>query len=352
MKNHFLFILFFLIFFAFLGAETIHVNVFTGNDGNSGSPENPIRSLSRASELINGQKTLRYTRVVMSQGLHAVSRPALFKSSAPYSEKAPLIIEAEFMPDDPRWDPVKMPVVVSTENLPLEKLGTIVGTTAIKIEMNHVIIRGLRFPGSPIMKNWYYPVFREGKNLKDLTVAQCLFTGYKDTLGMNVGILAHGHSLKVDHCVFYHISNPVVFWNVEKGASTGNAMTHCIVESAYTSAIWVCDTDDDLAFHHNIISNCGTVWMRDETNRNTFSLHDCIIVHNKAYSAQSAEGFKISLTGDDITYREKNIIRKGTVRLVTSEHGIDGGVPRDHLHIKSGTLGSDLGAGLFLKNRK
>ena len=48
-------------------------------------------------------------------------------------------------------------------------------------------------------------------------------------------------------------------------------------------------------------------------------------------------------TGAEVTYQEKNILKTGEVMLVKDKRA------RNYLHPVAGTLGSDLGAGLFKK---
>ena len=48
-------------------------------------------------------------------------------------------------------------------------------------------------------------------------------------------------------------------------------------------------------------------------------------------------------TGPEVAYEEKNIIKEGQVVLVKDK------TTRNYLHVVPGTLGSDIGAGLFKK---
>jgi len=58
--------------------------------------------------------------------------------------------------------------------------------------------------------------------------------------------------------------------------------------------------------------------------------------------------WKLNPTGPGIVYEEKDVIKTGKVVLEMG-NGIDVTVPRKFLHPVPGTLGSDLGAGLFTK---
>ena len=140
-----------------------------------------------------------------------------------------------------------------------------------------------------------------------------------------------------------------MFWNAEGGISKGNAMRYCIVDGAYTSSVWVCQTADDFEFHHNIITRSECVWMRNSSNKSKYNLHDCIMTENNCYSMECGPNWQLSPTGSGIIYEEKDITKTGKVILEIG-NGIDVTVPRNFLHPVPGTLGSDLGAGLF-KNK-
>jgi len=51
-------------------------------------------------------------------------------------------------------------------------------------------------------------------------------------------------------------------------------------------------------------------------------------------------------TGPEVTYEEKNLVKKGTVVLEKDKR------TRNYLHVVEGTFGSDLGAGLFRKQKE
>ena len=66
-----------------------------------------------------------------------------------------------------------MPVILSTEDP--RGQGSIEGLTEtyeIKIGVSHVTIRGLKFLGNPLLRNWHNCISRIGDNLGDLLVTQ------------------------------------------------------------------------------------------------------------------------------------------------------------------------------------
>ncbi|MHC4574459.1 MAG: MBL fold metallo-hydrolase [Planctomycetota bacterium] len=332
--------------------ETLYVDGMNGNDGNPGTEERPLGTIGKAAIMVNSKREAGPTRIKLAAAVYNLRKAVVFDNNRPYTEEKRLVIEASILPDDPEWKPVLMPIILSTgELLPDDKNR---GTYGLKIEMSHVTIRGLKFLGNPMSANWYWPVWRGGQDLDDLIVTKCLFMGDREVLPIQVAIIAQGHGLVVDHCIFYNCRNSVVFWNAAGGASKRNAMRYCIVDGAYISGLWVCQTAEDFEFHHNIITRGQYAWMRDSSNRRDYRLHDCIITNNEHYSGKCDADWKVSQTGPEITYEEENIIKWGRVILETTKAEVGSAKKRErpgnYLHVVPGTLGSDLGAGLFTKS--
>lgn len=341
-----LLILLLLLTACFMGAETLYLDPQSGNDNNPGSADKPLASLDCAAKIINHSKAPGPSIIKLAPGNYVLEKAVLFKNARSYTREKRLIIEAAVLPDDPGWQPSSMPVILSVE-IPadLKKGKKMAESFGFHIEVSHVTIRGIKFLGNPVINNWHYSIYRSGKSLEDLEVSQCLFIGEPEGLYIQVPILANGHSLKVDHCIFSNCRNSVVFWNAEGGTSRGNAMTYCIVNDTLTSAVWLCQTAEDFQFHHNIIINSNHVWMRSITNKRTYTISDCIITRFKNYSAVSGPNGKAP-AGEEYKYIERSIEKTGEV-LLEKDIGIDLGVPKHLMHVKPGTYGSGLGAGLF-----
>jgi hypothetical protein len=332
--------------------ETLYVDGVNGNDGNPGTEERPLGTIGKAAIVVNSKRQAGPTTIKLAPAVYNLRKAVVFDNNRPYTKEKRLVIEAIVLPDDPNWKQVLMPVILSTE-IPQqwEKTKVQIEASGLKIEISHVTIRGLKLLGSPVSHIWYYPVFREGKSLEDLVVTQCLFTMDRNALSSNVAIIANGHGLVVDHCIFHNCRNPIVFWNADGGTSKNNAMQYCIVDGAYTSGVWVCQTAEDFEFHHNIITRSRYAWMRSSSNQRKYRLHDCIITDNESYSGKCSSDWKLKATGPEVVYNEKNVIKTGKIVLEMG-NGIDLPVPRNYLHPVPGTLGSNLGAGLFKKKRK
>ncbi len=337
-----------------LVGETLHVDIQRGDDRNPGTEEQPYRTIHHAATRVNSASVGGPTTIKIAPGVYDLDRRVLFANNRPYMADERLVIEASVLPDDPAWRPVDMPVFISIEDPgPLDFVGERgTSTYGFQIEVSHVTIRGLKFLGSVARHNRYYPIRRNGKSLVDLEVTQCLFVGDRHALPIHLPIIANGHSLVVDHSIFYNCKNSVVFWFPQRGLSKGNVMRYCIVAGGYRTGVWVTDTDDDFDFHHNIITDSYFFFMRRDKNTRTYRLRDSIITGVEKYSGYGNAGGPKGETGEEVRFDESNLIKTGKVELVTDEPrpaSMSRELPRNYLHVVPGTLGSDLGAGLFKK---
>jgi len=326
-------------------AETLYVNSKTGNDANPGTKEKPFRTIGQAASVVNGRTESGPTIIKIGPGIYNFTEAVVFENTRPYTEKDRLIIEASVLPDEPQWRPALMPVILSTEDpRKQENLNAHTGTYGLQIKISYVTIRGLKFLGNPLPNNWYNPICRIGTNLEDFVVTQCLFVGDKDALDIYCATLATGNGFVLDHNIFYNCHACVVFWDGTEGiGGKGNAMRYCIVDGAYISGVWTCQTAEDFLFHHNIVTRSEYLWMRKSGDQIKYQLHDCIVTGNRYYSGYGVESGPIGQTGPEVTYGEKNVVKDSMVILEKNKS------ERNYLHLVDGTLGSELGAGLFKK---
>jgi hypothetical protein len=330
-------------------AETIYVDARNGNDDNPGTKDNPVRTVGRAAVIVNGSTGKGPATIKIAPGIYSLSKSVEFGGTRQYTEKERLVIEASILPDDTQWKPALMPVILSTEDP--RKQGGLDGLTAtygIKIGVSHVTIRGLKFLGNPLSRNWHNCISRIGDNLDDLLVTQCMFIGDRDVIDIYSAVLATGDGFVVDHCIFLNCHGCTVFWDGPLSiAGKGCSMRYCIVDGAYIAGVWTCRTAEDFEFHHNIITRSDYFWMRERIdNPRTYRLHDCVVTNNKNYSGYGVEMGPTGLTGAEVTYLEKNIIKQGTVVLNKDKKS------RNYLHPTVGSPGCDLGAGLFMKQKE
>jgi hypothetical protein len=331
-----------------VGSCAVYVDSSKGDDSNRGGESKPLKTLARAAALTSGRREGGPFTVRIAPGVYTIDKAAVFGGAKSYTKDDRLTIQAVHLPGDPEWTADLMPVILSTERPEVrEGHEGRVETKGLQVETSHVTIHGLKFLGSPVSGVWHYPVFRGGMDLRDLIVTQCLFVGERHAMSSNVAVIANGHELIVDHCVFRNCRNSVVFWNAEGGASHGNAMRYCIVDGGYTSGVWVCQTGEDLEFHHNVITNCECFFMRDMANKRRYRLEDCVITDCRYYSGVSGPDFRSEETGPEIEFEEKNVVKEGHAILIEGR-GLDAGLPKSFLHIIPRSLGSDIGAGLFI----
>jgi hypothetical protein len=327
-------------------SQVVYVDSRAGRDENAGTNERPVRTLRRAAEIVNAGEEPAPATVKLSPGIYNLTESVAFGGTRPYSEESRLVIEASIPPDDPRWRPALMPIILSTEDPgKQDNPDKLTETYGLKIEVSHVTIRGLKFLGNALSRNWHCCLSRIGEDLDDLLVTQCMFVGDKDTSDIYCAALATGDRFVVDHCIFRNCHACTVFWDGPRGiAGKGCSMRYCIVDGAYIAGVWTCQTADDFEFHHNIVTRSEYFWMRKDTDGSRrYRVHDCIVTDNKHYSGYGVESGPTGQTGPEVTFVESNVVKQGQVTFETNR------AVRLYLHVAPGRLGSDLGAGLFTK---
>jgi hypothetical protein len=335
---------------AFLNAvaasQIVYVNGRAGSDENAGTNERPVRTLRRAAEIVNGGSEPGPATIKISPGRYNLTESVTFGGTRRYSQESRLVIEASILPDDPQWKPALMPVILSTEDP--RKQGNskdLTETYGLKIETSHVTIRGLKFMGNSLDRNWHCCISRIGDDLDDLLVTQCMFIGDQDSRDIYCAALATGNRFVVDHCIFQKCHASTVFWDGPRGiAGKGCSMRYSIVDGAYIAGVWTCQTAEDFEFHHNIVTRSDYFWIRKGTDGpRRYRVRDCIVTDNKHYSGYGVESGPTGQTGPEVTFEESNVVKQGRVTFETNRAA---GL---YLRVTPGGLGSDLGAGLFTK---
>jgi hypothetical protein len=350
-RKNFLFccaVLSFTMTVANLSAETLYVDSRNGNDTNPGTKEEPLTTLRRAARLVNSRNMPGPTTIKIAPGIYNQTETLVFENSRPYTDKDRLTIEATTSPDRLKWDPALMPVILSTQDpKDPEKPDQHTETYSLKIKLSHVTIRGLKFLGNPLPNNWHACVERVGKDLDDLLITQCMFVGDRDALNIYCPAIATGNRFVVDHCIFYHCHASAVYWDGLEGIpGTGCAMRYCIVDGAQISGAWTCQTAEDFEFHHNIITRCEYFWMRKPGDRQKYRVHNSFVTGNKYYSGHGGPAGPFTQTGPEVAFDEKGITKQGQVILEKNKRS------KYYLHVVPGTLGGDLGAGLFVNHKE
>jgi hypothetical protein len=328
----------------FLHAETIYVDSDSGNDSNNGTQDAPIRTIARAEQIVNDSNEPGPTTIKIAPGVYVIDETVTFENQRPYTQNARLTIEATILPDDQNWKPVLMPVMAA--QVPPKVSDSMSGTEtfSIKVKLNHVTIRGLKFLGNEASNNFHNCIERIGSNLDDLLVTQCFFQGDKDGADIYAATLATGNRFVVEHCVFKDCGACVVFWDGPEGIAGRNcAMRYCIVDGAYMSGPWTCQTTEDFEFYHNIVANSEYFWIRKRGDHQKYKVNKCVIVGNRYFSGYGTAAGPTGQTGEEITFEENGVIKKGVVHFEANKKS------RLYMHPVPGTLGSDLGAGVFTK---
>ena len=330
-------------------AEQLYVNSRTGSDANTGTQAQPLKTIAEAARRINSNYKKEAATVVLAGGLYPLTETVLFNNNK-FTAENRLTIRAEVMPDDAGWTPQQMPIIAMMfPGIPTPGDGD--EARGLQIDVSHATIEGLRFTGSPVY--YYvdgkqarrpYPIWRDGKNLEDLLVTQCLFAGNVDVMPIRVAIIANGHGLVVDHCVFFNCQNSVVFWEAEGGTSYRNAMRYCLVYNGNYSGVWTTsNTADDFEFHHNIITAGEAAWISDPSTHH-YQAHDCIFSGNAATTKYSFEpGVSGTATGNGFL-KTTNVQMKGAIEIEKDQG------KNNYLQLKEGSFGSELKAGLLRKS--
>ncbi|MGZ3940453.1 MAG: DUF1565 domain-containing protein [Flavisolibacter sp.] len=326
-----------------ISAQEIHVNAKTGNDKNPGSTSQPLKTIAEAAKRVNAS-TERVGTIILAEGVYPLTGTIVFNTNK-FSKENRLTIRSEVLPDDSNWNPQRMPIITTViAGTPTPKDGE--ESRGIELAISHVTIEGLRFTGSPAYyyiqgseARRYYPIWRDGKSLDDLVVSQCLFAGNVDVSPIRVAVIANGNGLIVDHCVFYNCQNPVVFWEAAGDTSHGNVMRYCLVYEANYSGVWTtAQTGDDFDFHHNVIANSHTAWVRDYNSSHHYHIHDCIFANNLK---MAGNGIDKAIDNNFLTM--DNVELSGKIEIEKDQS------KNNYLQLKEGSFGVGLHAGLFKK---
>jgi hypothetical protein len=335
----------------------IYLSPEFGSDANNGSKESPLKSLYEAAQRVNRANGKGAITLYLTEGIYGLDATVTFHpANWHFSKTDRLTIRAESLPDDADWNPGKMPVIVSTMPLNFKPYGNndpLKGASyGIQIEVSYVTIQGLRVVGTPVHEKpaegyvrRNYPIVREGRNLDDLRVTQCLFIGDRHAMPNHLSILASGQGVVVDHCVFYKVKDAVVFWFSERPAERCE-MHHNLIVGSYGAAVWTWSAAEDFKYYNNVVANTNVFWMLNKDEKNAFNLSNSMVIGytdfvNKgggpAGFGDKADPKKLTLGADVIIQKEGKVdIEEDLTK-------------RNYLHLKVGSLGSNLGAGLFTK---
>lgn len=359
----------------------IYVNAKSGSDTNRGNKDAPLRSLPAAAKIASTLTGPGATTIILDEGIYAVGETAVFKASRPYSKTARLTICAAVLPDDPEWNPGRMPTLIHTMPLDPNWIGRPdpFGGVAygMSVETSHVTIQGLKILGMPIVEHptkgaihRIYPIGRLDRALDDLLVTQCLFAGDEVTNPNHLGMLVNGSGLVVDHCLFHNVKQTVVYWTPE---STGHAMRNCLVYGSYAAAVWTSGIAKDFDYRNNVVSNSLYVWIGQGARSASaemgrlgpggpsgpppaappsppagdvghYQVRNCLFAGNKKFTG-SGGGPALNFHDNDPSFLDLiDSIRNDKVIDLELDQS-----KRDYLHAVAGSDAAKIGAGLFMK---
>jgi hypothetical protein len=335
----------------------IYLNPEFGNDINSGTKESPLKTLNEAANRVNKANGKGAITIYLSEGIYGLAATATFQPvNWHFSKTERLTIRAEILPDDSIWNPAVMPVIVSTMPLNFKPYGNedpFKGASyGIQIETSYVTIQGLRILGTPVHEKpaegivrRNYPIVREGRNLDDLRITQCLFIGDKVAIPNHLAVLASGQGVVVDHCVFYHVKDAVVFWFSDKPAEHCE-MHHNLVIGNYGAAVWTWSVAEDFKYYNNVVANANIFWVLNKDEKNSFNISNSMLAGFDELVNKGGGPHNFGVKADPIK------LKFGTEVIIKKDGHIaieEDPTSRYYLQIKPGTQGSNLGTGLFTK---
>jgi hypothetical protein len=144
--------------------------------------------------------------------------------------------------------------------------------------------------------------------------------------------------------VFYGVKDAVVMWN---NPSINSSMHHNLIVDSYGGVVWTWSATGDFKFYNNVVSNSNVLWILDKDEKFSYNLENSLIVgyNSLANKGGGPQGFGEKASPGKVKVNKTVILQKnGKLEIVDDQ------TSKMFLHIKPGTLGSALGAGLFHKN--
>ena len=357
-----------------VAGDTIYLNPAIGTDTNAGTKDSPLKTLAEAARRINRSDAAGPMTIVLSEGIYAVGETTLLKPERrSFTKTARLTIRAEVLPDDSEWNTGRMPTLIHTMPIPPtwngrpDPLGG--AADGMMIDTSHVTIQGLKILGLPVVETprpgvirRLYAISRLRRDLEDLEIAQCLFAGHDETNPNHVAIIANGNGVNVHHCVFRGLKISVVYWTP---GSSGHAMTNCLCNDLYGSAVWTSGITSDFAYRNNVVANCNYVWTSQggasaltdaggRGGRQGAPAPATTPIHYKVTGSYFAQNRRLAGTGTGarLEYRDIDPSFLDIATTTVSEQPISlerDQTKRNYLHPVAGSEAAKIGAGLFTK---
>ena len=324
-----------------INAQAVYVDCNTGNDNNSGTIDAPFFSIHKAIEAIRSNNNNFYI-IRINPGIYILDKHVTISTEKLLTDKR-IVIEASILPDDSTWTPEAMPVITCKETKGhIDESYNFVAS--FLVDESHVSIRGFKFTGYFYPNTKYFPICRFNMQMTDLLVEQCMFIADQNASHIQVGVIAHGDEIKIDHCIFYNAKNAAVYWmDSGNGIKTGNSFTNCIAYGAFQCAVWFAWPDSNFIFKNNIITNCKHAFIKNGFNEAEYQIENSIIVNNQYYQGVTSDE---GVVPKAFEMKESGITKEGEILLKTMNTNTDDPLPINYLHVIPNTLGYDIGTGL------
>lgn len=309
------------------------VHPFEGSDTNNGTIENPVRSIEEAITRANRLTGEGAITINLMPGTYVLQDKLIINPVRMLNDSNPLTIKAYHMPDDEDWAPELMPTIQSiSKNNSSTFFEHSVG---FLIASNNVVFKGIRFLGNsnPQVK-YYYPITKENKALKRLSVLQCMFIGDKESAKIQGGIWVHGPNTVIDHSIFYECRNAILLFDNVAGFRISNS----IIYKSYESAFWLGPEDMEFEFYNNILlSNSNLLVGRSADLKYSSPFRESIISDNdtngKVGYWSREKGTIVPITNPNI--KMINITNDNSLGIVENEEAV---LPKRHLHVTNWTV--------------
>jgi len=250
------------------GEVMLYLDPVKGADANAGTKAAPLRTLGAAAARVNKLQEPGAVTLVLDEGIYGANETAVFQPARPFTKTERLTIRAAVLPDDPDWNPARMPTFIHTMALSADWNGRPdpFGGVAygMQIETSNATVQGLRVFGMPAVEkpkagaiHRLYAIGRNDRSLDDLEVTQCVFAGDEVTNPHHLSLLVNGSGLVVDHCVFYRVKQTVVYWSP---GTKGHAMRNCVIYGC-RAGVWTSGIANDFDYRNNVVTNGEFVWI-------------------------------------------------------------------------------------------
>jgi hypothetical protein len=325
-----------------VNAQTLYVDAVRGKEEAKGTAIDPIASLEKAVSLTREFSGTEPITIKIYPGLYVLQHQLEIKTSRLPADTVQYSLEAAIMPDDPEWQPAKMPVIQSIS--PDNSVNQFVHAIGFLVAKNNVSFKGLKFLGNanPTVR-YYYPITREVETLQGLAISQCYFIGERNSAPIQGAIWAHGGGTHVDHTIFYGCKNALLLFKSIKDF----ALTNSIVSGSYEAAVWFGPNEPDFLFRNNIVTNCAYFWLRPENTAPKYTFSTSVITGNAHY--MGFYGPKGPVEANEANQVEQGIRKSGTVLLSEVKTN---GLPTDYLNLLPQSDGYDVKAGIFKTPKK